>query len=303
MFNRILVALLCLSACGLAAGEQPAAESSGDQADYAAAAAQLEASLKFQQGEVKLPNGVATLRVPEGFRYVGPEDARRVLEEAWGNPDGNGTLGMLFPSDVSVISEDGWGVVITYEEDGHVSDEDADGIDYDELLGQMQAGIASENEERRKAGYEAIQLVGWATKPRYDTAAKKLYWAKELKFGDGAERTLNYNIRILGRKGVLVLNAVSSMDQLGKVEQNMQQVLAFTNFTVGNRYQDFDASADKVAAYGLGALVAGGVAAKTGLLTKLIALLIAFKKVVILGALTVAGVLGKLVFGKKDPSA
>lgn len=193
-----------------------------------------------------------------------------------------------------------WGVVVTYEEDGHVSDADADKIDYDDLLADMKESLAEENTQRRDAGYEAIQLVGWAAKPHYDPAARKLYWAKELKFGDAKDNTLNYNIRILGRKGVLVLNAVSGMQQLPEVERDMQQVLAFTNFTPGNRYEDFDASIDKVAAYGLGALVAGGIAAKTGLLAKLIALLVAFKKVLILGVVAVAAVVGKVLFGRKD---
>jgi uncharacterized membrane-anchored protein len=269
----------------------------------AAAITEFEASLDFKQGTIALPNGVATLEVPEGFRYLGPEDARRVLEEGWGNPDGQGTQGMLFPVDVGVLSEGGWGVVVTYEEDGHVSDEDADGIDYEEMLADMRSAIEDENEAREKAGYEPLQLVGWAAKPHYDKAAKKLYWAKELKFGDVSTNTLNYNIRILGRKGVLVMNAVSGMDQLARVEQDMQQVLAFTNFVPGQRYSDYNAATDKLAAYGLGALVAGGIAAKTGVLTKLFALLLAFKKVIILGAVAAAGFVGKVVMGRRGTTA
>ena len=294
--------LLALGVACPAAQAQESAAAEG-QDEQAAAIAEFEASLDFKQGTITLPNGVATLEVPEGFRYIGPEDARRVLEEGWGNPDGTGTLGMLFPVDVGVVSEGGWGVVITYEEDGHVSDEDADGIDYDGMLADLRSAIEDENEAREHAGYEPLQLVGWAAKPRYDKAAKKLYWAKELKFGDTHTNTLNYNIRILGRKGVLVMNAVSGMDQLTRVEQDMQHVLAFTNFVPGQRYADYNAATDKLAAYGLGALVAGGVAAKTGLLTKLIALLLAFKKVIIVGVLAAAGVVGKVLMGRRDTTA
>jgi uncharacterized membrane-anchored protein len=285
------------------AGAQEAHRGEDDAAARAAAAAEFEASLDFKQGMVTLPNGVATLEVPEGFRYAGPDDARRVLEQGWGNPDGHGTLGMLFPVDIGVVSEGSWGVVISYEEDGHVSDADADAIDYDAMLVGMRSAIAQENEARERAGYEPLQIVGWAAKPHYDKAAKKLYWAKELKFGDAASHTLNYNIRILGRSGVLVMNAVSGMDQMARVEQDMQQVLAFTNFVPGQRYADYDAATDKLAAYGLGALVAGGVAAKTGLLTKLVALLVASKKLIILGVLALAAVLGKALMGRRGTSA
>lgn len=300
---KMLVLLLSFGLLGGPAWAQNASDSEVDTEAMAAAMAEFEASLDFKQGAVTLPNGLATLDVPEGFRYLGPDDARRVLEEGWGNPAGDGTQGMLFPADVGVLSEGGWGVVITYEEDGHVSDEDADSIDYDALLRDMREAIAAENEQRAGAGYETLELVGWAAKPHYDQAAKKIYWAKELKFGAAAQHTLNYNIRILGREGVLVMNAVSGMDQLGRVADDMQQVLAFTNFVPGQRYADYNAATDKLATYGLGALVAGGIAAKTGLLTKLLALLIAFKKLIIIGAIAIAGVAAKILMGRRDTSA
>jgi uncharacterized membrane-anchored protein len=291
---------------GFALGPAAAQEDAAGQeqvAELAAAAAEFEASLEFRQGTVTLPNGVAILEVPEGFRYVGPDDARRVLEEGWGNPDGHGTLGMLFPVDVGVVSQGSWGVVITYEEDGHVSDADADGIDYDEMLAHMRSAATKENEARQRAGYEPLQIIGWAAKPRYDKAAKKLYWAKELKFGEDSAHTLNYNIRILGRKGVLVMNAVSGMDQFARVEQDMQQVLAFANFVPGQRYADYNAATDKLAAYGLGALVAGGLAAKTGLFAKLVALLVAFKKLIFVGVLAAAAFVGKLLSARRSTPA
>lgn len=123
----------------------------------------------------------------------------------------------------SPIAKGGWGVVITYEEDGYVKDDDASKINYGELLAEMQKEASEANEARKKEGYPAVEIVGWAAPPRYDESAKKRYWAKELKFGDSSENTLNYNIRALGRRGVLVLNAVAGKSQLGIVEQQMPQ--------------------------------------------------------------------------------
>lgn len=263
-------------------------------------AAEFENSLTYQKGEVVLPGGVATLKIPDSFRYLGPKDAERVLVEAWGNPEGAGTLGMLFPADVSPVSEQSWGVVITYQEDGYVSDEDADSINYDDLLKDMKEGIAGNNEERQKQGFQSIDLVGWAAMPRYDKETHKLYWAKELGFGAEKEHTLNYNIRVLGRKGVLVLNAVSAMSQLGTVEKEMQQVLAFTDFNAGFRYADYDSKTDKKAAYGIAALVAGGVAAKAGLFTKLFALLLAGKKLIFVAVVAVGAYLRNLLNKRKE---
>jgi len=147
-----------------------------------------------------------------------------------------------------------------------------------------------------------MELIGWAEPPRYDSATHKLYWAKELKFGNATGNTLNYNIRMLGRRGVLVLNAVASMDQLSQIEQKTPEILSAIDFNPGNRYADFSAaSGDKVATYGLAALVAGGVAAKLGLFKGLWVLILGAKKFIIIAALAVAAWFRKL-FGKKPPA-
>jgi len=251
-------------------------------------------SLSFQNGHIELPGGVATLELTEMFTYLHPEDAARVIVQAWGNPAGDGTLGMIFPKQGRQAPDLDWGVVITYEEDGHVSDEDAGNIDYEELLQKMKKRTAESSKDRQAKGYSSIELIGWAAAPRYDQANHKLYWAKELASAEHQDHTLNYNIRILGRKGVLVLNAVSAMDLFPKVEEDMRDVLTFTNFTEGNLYSDFDAKTDKKAAYGLAALVAGGVAAKAGLFTKLLGVLLVAKKFIVVGLIAAGAFLKKM---------
>jgi uncharacterized membrane-anchored protein len=172
---------------------------------------------------------------------------------------------------------------VTYDEDGHVADDEADSIKYDELLKTIQQELVDANPERQKQGYAAMTLVNWAETPRYDKSSHKLYWAQELRTDGAPVNTLNYNIRVLGRKGVLVLNAVASMDQLAAIREEMKLVTAVSDFTSGNRYTDFNSTTDKVAEYGLAALVAGGVASKLGLFGKLLALLLAFKKLIFIG--------------------
>lgn len=261
------------------------------------------ATLKFQSGKIDLPNGIATLNLPSTFRYLNPDDADRVLVNAWGNPPGAKTLGMIFPSEVSPVSQNSWGIIVTYEEDGHVKDDDADQIKYDELLKDMQSSTEASNEERKKQGYPAVSLVGWAETPSYDKANHKLYWAQELAFGDTQDHTLNYNIRVLGRKGVLVLNAVAGMSQIATIKSEMPNVLAATDFKAGNGYADFNSNTDKVAEYGIAALVAGGVAAKLGFFAKLFALLIAFKKMLIIGLIAVGAAVKKFLGMKKKSAA
>lgn len=267
------------------------------------AAATLLASLKPQAGKITLPGDIGTLDLPPTFRYLSPEDAGRLLSEGWGNPPSPPTLGMILPAGVNPLSPEGWGVVVTYDKDGHVKDDDASSIKYDELLKQMQEGTASRNEERKKGGYPAMNLVGWAEAPSYDQASHKLYWAQQLHTEGSGEDGLNYNIRVLGREGVLVLNAVAGMSQIATIKNEMKQVTAFTDFSPGNRYTDFNGSTDKVAEYGLAALVAGGAAAKLGLFGKLFALLLAFKKLLILGGAAVVSAVYKFLGREKKAPA
>ena len=236
-------------------------------------AEEFEASLKFQQGKITIKEGLATLNVPAGFRYLNPEHAERVLQ-AWGNPPGNTTLGMLFPAGVNVLGDGGWGVVISYQDDGYIKDDDAESINYADLMKEMKDDVLAENQERQQKGFEPVSLIGWAATPHYDRAMHKLYWAREIQFGDSDEHTLNYDVRVLGRKGILVLNAVASINQLSGIETSMQDIMGFVDFNDGNRYADFNPGVDKIAAYGIGALIAGKVLAKVGLFKLLIGFLI-----------------------------
>ena len=257
-----------------------------EQQQYIAAAKKIWDSLDRRTGKIVLPNDVATLNVPESFYYLNPKDTETVLVEVWGNPPGASqtTLGMLFPAETTPFDQGSWGVIVEYEQDGYVSDENADEIDYDELLEQMKEGTNESSIERVNQGYEPIELVGWAASPFYDKASHKLHWAQEVKFGDQPINTLNYNIRILGRKGVLVLNFIAGMDQKDMNDSNLDTVLALAEFNQGSRYEDFDPSMDEVAAYGIGALVAGKVIAKTGLIAAAIIFLKKFWILIIVGA-------------------
>jgi uncharacterized membrane-anchored protein len=238
-----------------------------------------EASLQYQHGEITLDNGVGVLNVPSGFRYLDPKQSEYVIRDLWGNPSGDGTLGMIVPEDIGITDARSWAFIVTYDEMGYVKDDDADDINYDELLEEMQTDTQASNEERVKMGYETIALVGWAAKPYYDKDKKVLHWAKELKFGESEESTLNYNVRILGRKGVVVLNAVASMTELSDVQKNIEPVLASFSYADGNKYADFNPDIDEVAAWTIGGLVAGKVLAKAGIL----AILLKYIKVIGIG--------------------
>ena len=296
IYNRLMKRLLslCLLASLFASPGLKAAVKSREEAEA------LAKTLQFQQGDIDLHHGLATLHVPDGFRFLNGADANKVIVDMWNNPPGDAPLGML-TSESGPFARDAWAVVITYEEDGYVKDHDAETINYEKILKEMKKGISEANPERTKQGYPTMELIGWAKPPRYDQGTHKLYWAKELKFGNDPDDTLNYNIRILGRRGVLVLNAIAGMSQMPQIEQDTPKILSAIDFNTGNRYADFNPKSDKVATYGIAALVAGGVAAKLGLFKGLWVLLLGAKKFIIIAVAAIAAWFRRLV-GKKAPA-
>jgi len=260
----------------------------------------LERHLHYDSGRIALDD-LATIDLPEGYKYLNPEEAKRILVDSWNNPPSQ-TLGMIIPSKVNPYSFEGWGVVITYEADGHIDDEDAAHIDYEELMRQMKLSVDEENSIRMQEGYEPYGLTGWAEPPHYDMERHKLFWALELEFGEPGEavRTLNYNVRILGRRGVLVFNAVSGIEQLQEVQVHMHSILDVTSFTSGNEYDDFNPETDHVAAYGVDGLIAGNVAANTSLLSLFLDLLLEFWKFIVVLLLITGFLLRQSYLRRRD---
>ena len=225
---------------------------------------EIEQSLTYQTGIIELESGNATLTVPKGFRYLDKAQSSYVLTDLWGNPADSSILGMLVPENRGVLDTNSWVFTISFDEMGYVNDDDADDIDYDDLLKEQQDELKKLNPERVKLGYEPVEFIGWASSPYYDKNKKILHWAKELKFGQDSIHTLNYNLRVLGRKGIFMLNAVASMHEMPEVKANIDDVIGSVEFKEGHRYSDYIPEVDNVAAWTIGGLVAGKILAKAG---------------------------------------
>jgi len=156
-----------------------------------------------------------------------------------------------------------------------VKDEDRDELDADDLLGSLRESNEAGNEMRRKRGWSTMDLVGWQTPPHYDAATQNLEWG--LLFHSAGGQVVNYDVRLLGRHGVMQVSLVASPEAMAAALPEFRQMLAGHVFNEGERYAEYRAG-DKVAEYGLAALVTGGalaVAAKTGFLQKFWKLLVA----------------------------
>ncbi|CAM4282040.1 DUF2167 domain-containing protein [Flavobacterium terrigena] len=252
--------------------------------------------LKYQTGTIHFSSGNATLNVPKGFKFLDGPQTQKVLKDIWGNPEDTTILGSILPEDKGVLGSDSWMFIINYVEDGFVKDGDADDINYDDLLKDMKEEITASNPDRTAQGFPSIDLIGWASKPFYDKNLKVLHWAKELKFGTDESNTLNYDLRVLGRKGMYNISAVAGMAQLNEVKKSIPLIIKSVQYNEGFKYSDFDEDNDHVAEWTIGGLIAGKVLAKVGFF----AILAKFGKFIVIGLIAGFGVIKKFFFGNKE---
>lgn len=263
----------------------------------------LDKVIKYRTGKVELAQ-IAEVDIPKGYKFIPEQEAQYILHDLWNNPLDKEVMGMIVKDSFSLMHLGEWVFVVSYQEDGFVKDDDADKINYDDLLKQIQEDEKQNNEERQKEGFDAIHLLGWASTPYYDKDRKVLHWAKKIQFGTDPQNIyLNYDVRILGRKGVLSMNAVGDMSNLADIKAHIPDILKMSSFKTGYKYSEFNPDVDKVAAYTIGGLIAGKLLAKAGFL----ALLLKNIKLIILavagGFAAFKKRLGGLFGKKKDDEA
>ncbi len=145
--------------------------------------------------------------------------------------------------------------------------------------------------------------MGWEQPPRYNGTTHNLEWA--IRGECEGRAILNYDTRLLGRKGVMQVKLIVSPDKFAATLPAFTNLLASHAFQTGESYAEYRRG-DKLAKYGLAALITGGAAvgaAKLGLFASLAVFLKKAWKLVVIGVVAVAGAAKKFIgrlFGKRD---
>jgi len=235
---------------------------------------------------------IAQITVPAGYGFAGKQGAEALLRMTQNIPNGE-ELGVLVSANAN------WFMIFRYEDTGYVKDDEKDSLDADAILKSIREGTEAANEQRRTRGWPAFHVTGWEHAPYYDPLTHHLTWAVRGKGDDPQDMgSVNHSIRLLGRNGVLKVNLVVEPSQYATTVGEFNTLISGFSYSEGKRYSDFRAG-DKVAKYGLAALIAGGAGAvllKTGLLAKL-------WKFIVIGIVAIAGFIKKLwnsIFGSKE---
>ena len=196
----------------------------------------------------------AEVKLDEGYRFANGPDTRKLME-SMGNIVDNTEVGLVHPT------RDGqdWFMVFEYHPEGYIKDDDKDKIDADALLASIKEGTEAANKVRKERGISGLHIVGWDEKPNYDPTTHNLQWAIRAKDDDGSE-VVNYQVRLLGRGGYMSVTLVDDPAKMAESKPEMRKVLAGFDYKAGQTYAEWKPG-DKVATYGLAALVAGGAGA------------------------------------------
>lgn len=233
---------------------------------------------------------VAEIKVPENYGFIGKENIRK-FNDLTKNLTSPNELGVILP-----IGGGDWYIIFAYYDEGYIKDDEKDKLDAAALLKSMQEAEVQANAERKRRGMPELTIIGWERSPFYDSGTHNLTWALRNRSA-GAGEGINYQSRILGRGGYMSATLVVSPQELNATVPVYDKLLTGFSYKSGQKYSEWRAG-DKVAAYGLTALVAGGagaVAAKTGLLGKLLKPLIA----AIAAAAAGIGAFFRKLFGRK----
>ncbi len=236
---------------------------------------------------------LAQVEVPEGMVFLQGGDTRKLLEAMENFTDGT-EQGLVGPEDLH------WFVVFEYDEVGYVKDDEKDKLDGDAMLASIREGMEASNQERKKRGWGTMEVIGWEVPPRYNTDTNSLEWAVRFKSGEG--ESVNLNTRYLGRRGVMRVTLVTDPALFAQAVPEFRSLMKGYSYQAGQKYSEW-VQGDKIAKYGLTALVAGGAAAavaKSGLGKYLV-------KILLLGFFAVAAFFKRIVawvkglFGGQTP--
>ena len=216
-----------------------------------------------------------------------------------GNSSNPNRYGLILP-EVKEGEDVTWWVDLDYVDSGYIKDDDAKEWDTEAMLNELKAGNEEQNKVRKSKGIAETETRGWIEKPQYDAATHRLIWSIDVyeKGGKDENPAVNYNTFQLGRKGYISLTLVTDLKEIDKMKPVARELLSNIEFNQGLRYADFNATTDKVAEYGLAALIGGVAAKKLGLLAVIGAFFVKFGKIIALAAVGLgAGLKGR--FGRK----
>lgn len=262
-FVLFLICLACISLVNPAFAESSQDNSSNTKPTPAqkAYATALKAATKGPASVPLLDQG--TLNLPDKYLFFPTKEAAALLRA-----NGNFTIntselvGLIIPAQKDIE----WLVVVEFIKSGYLRDDDAKKWTSADLLNRIKSGTNADNKERVAHGIPELEVLGWQEPPNYNATTHQLIWSLMVKDKDSdSESLVNYNTFILGKEGYFKLDLLTLNSSIESYKPVAHKILDSLHYTNGKRYEDFVEGRDRVATYGLAALITGIAAKKLGL--------------------------------------
>ena len=211
------------------------------------------------QGKVQLKKGESALI---------NDDAKQILY--WFN--GAEYSSTLF------ITEDNYSYTdYVYHDVGYVKLDDWKDVNSDKFIKQMRSDAKEVNKIRRENNSETVEGIEWLQEPTLDREKNAVYYAQLVKFSDG-DIAVNATTLILGRYGYTNVTYTGDPEEF-KINKDeiLNHIVANYSFVEKKKYTNFS-TGDKVAAAGIGGLLAASLGIKAFKAGGIAALLILLKK-------------------------
>ena len=239
----ILIALLVL-----------AAPARAQDAKSDAIAKEIEQMTWLENTTVTLPDSHGRLIIPDDYAAIVGHDALRMLEITNGKPSNKKSEANVFSSDLKAqIDFDFIGT-------GYVSEDDWNTFDPKALLQSVIEATEEQNKERRAEGLPEMHAVKWLHQPTYNISNHTAFWAIQGTDSNGGGIVNSTALR-LGRTGFERLVLIEDIKDYKPVGSPLDLMLASFSFSPGDTYEDH-LNTDKIAGYGIAALVGTVVGAK-----------------------------------------
>ncbi|HEV2547815.1 MAG TPA: DUF2167 domain-containing protein [Stellaceae bacterium] len=251
-----------------------------------------------RNGSHKLGESSSTISIPPDHVAAFAADAVRFESLV-----GNGGLAAKHVEAVVVNRRNEQVIFQSFNDEGYVTLDDWKDVDAAAMLATIKENTEKGNAERARNGFAQVRVKDWLQQPTLDRDSNTVRWA--IVADDGSTPIVNAVALRLGRRGFEKLTWVGDAGAYAAVGGELDLMLRSHAFDPGSRYADY-VTGDKVAAYGVGALVATMVGAKLAKVGLFAGLLVLLKKFGVFAVVALGGVLAKFrraLFGQKQPAA
>lgn len=178
-------------------------------------------------GLVDLDNTPASLKIPDGLKYIGANDALFYLRKFHNRDvEVEGQVGILVNDTISDASYIENMFIITYGETGHIVDYKAENMDFEKVLKSIQ---------------EDYPYVEYAWSPSYDKTNKVLslpFKLEEYLYNGVNDTIISGKLSFLGNKGNLTMHIIGKEKDTSWLENNANLLKNAVTFNPGYQYDD-----------------------------------------------------------------